>query len=45
MWKTESAALKAADESGNLIPLCGGDVFLFRMDESIADDYPVSGVY
>ncbi len=45
MWETESAVRAAMEESGNRIPLRYGDVFLFRLDQSISDDYPVSGVY
>ena len=45
MWKIEQAKQTVRDAEGMTIKLEWGDEFLFRMDKSVSNDYPVSGVY
>ena len=45
MWKIEQAKQTVQDAEGMTIKLEWGDEFLFRMDKSVSNDYPVSGVY
>lgn len=45
MWEIENASLTAKEKAGNKLPIRYGDVLIFRLDKSAADDYPVYGVY